>query len=332
MAGKYGSASFGVLLVDGYDFLASKLKGFTYKISADQESTLGLGDATENATPTGISKLEVAQAGAFFDDSTNGAHALLSTFANLAVSRLLVAAFFGNTIGKPFFGVSGLYGMAYGVTGQAPNLTKADVTYVVSGTIDRGIILNQLTPKTVDWNTKTDGFSVDYTLDPSQRVIPITSNTLANPSVITTPVPHGLTTNDIILISGVATSSPTINGERTVTVISPTTFSVPVNVTVAGTGGSFVRSNTSSGGAGYQAVSAFSGFTGFVGKIRDSADDTTYGDLLTFANVTGAPGTDPNVSQRLTNVADTVVDRYLCFNGDVTGSGSISVFAGFARG
>jgi hypothetical protein len=325
MSGKVGSASWGVLLVDGYDFLAAKLKGFTHKVSANQENTLGLGDSTEQMTPTGIVKLEVSQTGAFFDDATNGIHAALSPIGTQ--SRLLLAAFNGNTIGKSFLGCSGLYEMVYAVLGQAPNLTKADVTYNVSGSLDRGVILNQLVSKTITWNTKTDGFSVDFTLDTSQRVIPITSNTQANPTVITTPVPHGLTSADIILIAGNTGSNAVINGERVATVISATTFSVPINCTTAGgTGGSFVRSNTSNGGAGYQAVSALAGITGFIGKIRDSADDTTYGDLLTFTNVTAAPA-----AERLTNVADTVVDRYLCYTGTITGVGSISVFVGFAR-
>jgi hypothetical protein len=326
MAGKVGSASFGVLLVDGYDFLASKLKAFTHKVTALQERSDGLGDATETMTPTGLLKLEVTQAGAFFDDTTNQTHTILATLANLAVSRLLCAAFAGNTIGKPFLGASGLYAHTYDVLGQVGQLTKANVTYTVSGSLDRGVILNSSVAKTVDWNTKTDGNSVDYTTDTSQRNIPITSNTQASPTVITTPVPHGLATNDIILIAGNTGSNATLNGERTVTVISTTTFSVPVNCGVAGgTGGSFVRSNTAFGAYGYQMVSAFSGFTGFVGKVRDSPDDVTYADLITFTNVTSAPN-----AQRITNGVE-VVDRYLSFTGDVTGAGSITVFVGLSR-
>lgn len=79
------------------------------------------------------------------------------------------------------------------------------------------------------------------------------------------------------------------------------------------------------GGVGYLQVTAFSGFTGFIGKIRHSPDDTTYADLITFTNVTSAP-----TSQRVA-VAGTI-NRHLAFNGDVTGSGSITVMAGFARG
>ncbi len=70
----------------------------------------------------------------------------------------------------------------------------------------------------------------------------ITSNTVANPTVITTPQAHGLTTGDIIQVYD-SNSTPTIDGERVVTVLSGTTFSVPVNVTVAGTTGYYVQND-----------------------------------------------------------------------------------------
>lgn len=329
MAGKIGSANFGLLLVDGYDFLAAKLQGFTHKVTAMLAGSDGIGDAVKAQSPTGLETLTITQTGAFFDDSANGIHALLSTIANLAVSRLVLAAFGGNVIGKPCVGCSGVYGMAYEPIATVGALTKANVTYNVSGTLDRGVILNQSVSKTANWNTKTDGNEVDYTLDTSQVAIPITSNTLANPTVIATPVPHGLAAGHLILIAGNSTSVPSINGPTTyaVTVISPTTFSIPVNCSTGGTGGSFVRANSVNGGAGYQLVPALAGFTGFVGKIRDSADDITYGDLLTFTNVTASPA-----AERLTNVADTVVDRYLCYTGTVTGAGSITAPAAFSRG
>jgi len=321
---KYGSNSFSVLLVDGYDLLASKVKSFRHKVEALMTRSDGLGDSSEASSPTGLSRVELAQDGAFFDDSAAGAHALLSVAANQRVSRTLVAAWAGNAIGRPFIGVSGVYGMGYEVLGQNEDLTKANVDYSASGAVEKGVILQNWATKTVDWNTKTDGAQVDFTLDTGQRVIPITSNSVANPSVVTTPIAHGLTTGQKVLISGVTGSTPTINGERTVTVIDDTHFSVPVNVTVGGTGGSFVRANTVGGGAGYLEVSALAGLTGFVGKIRSSPDDITYADLITFANVTAAPA-----AERIA-VAGTV-DRYLSFNGDVTGTGSITLFAGFGR-
>ena len=67
----------------------------------------------------------------------------------------------------------------------------------------------------------------------------ITSNTLANPTVVTTPVAHGLVTGQSILIAGNITSVPSINGVQVVTVASPTTFTVPVNCSTGGTGGTW---------------------------------------------------------------------------------------------
>ena len=74
----------------------------------------------------------------------------------------------------------------------------------------------------------------------------ITSNSADNPTVVTTLVPHGLKNNDKIVISGVRGSNADLNEEHTVTVLSPTTFSVPVDARGgAGKGGSFVRSQSS---------------------------------------------------------------------------------------
>ncbi len=61
----------------------------------------------------------------------------------------------------------------------------------------------------------------------------ISANTLANPTVVTS-VAHGLTTGNSIFIRN-SNSTPVIDGTRIVTVLSADTFSVPVNVTVAGT-------------------------------------------------------------------------------------------------
>lgn len=70
----------------------------------------------------------------------------------------------------------------------------------------------------------------------------ISGNTAANPSVVTTTTPHGLASGMTITVSG-SNSTPSLNGSQVVTVISPTTFSVPVNVSVAGTTGSIATSN-----------------------------------------------------------------------------------------
>lgn len=324
---KYGSAS-AIFLVDGYNFLAGKIKTLALKLTSITEESSGLGDASELFSPIGRQKAMITQSAAFFDTATNSVHAsMASRLATSPQSTVRTGVFgcMGQSVGSVFWGLRGLFAVEYEPVTDNGKLTKANAQHVMAGLVDRGMIVQPLATKTVDWNTKTLGTVTDYTLDPSQFAIPITSNTQANPTVITTPVPHGLASNDIILISGNAGSNATLNGERTVTVISSTTFSVPVNCTVAGgTGGSFVRANSSGGAVGYQQVTAFSGFTGYVGKLRDSADDSTYADLIAFANVTSGP------SAEAATVAG-VVDRYICHDGDVTGAGSIDVFSGVAR-
>lgn len=59
----------------------------------------------------------------------------------------------------------------------------------------------------------------------------------ANPAVVTTSTPHGRTTGDTSTLAGVTGSTPAVNGEHIVTVIDATHYSIPVAVTVAGTGG-----------------------------------------------------------------------------------------------
>jgi len=320
---KYSGASFKILLLDGVSLLGAKPKAVSETITNLLEAhTEGLGDEWEESSATGVRKGTLTQAGAFFDDATVGMHTAFRAMSQ--VVRVLVYAMAGNTIGKAFTGLQGVYAGVYEAIAAKPGgLSMANASYVVSGQVDRGVIVQDWVAKTGDWNTKTDGTVVDYTLDPSNVATPITSNTLANPSVVTTPIPHTLTTGDVILIAGVATSNPTINGERTVTVISPTSFSVPVNVTTGGTGGSFVRASTNNGAVGYQAASDFSGFTGFVGKLRHSTDDITYVDLITFANLTAAG------AERLT--VSGVVNRYVSYDGNVTGAGSVKPFAGLKR-
>src|SRR6266487_1551315 len=62
------------------------------------------------------------------------------------------------------------------------------------------------------------------------------TNTVANPTVVTSTISHGLVSGDYVNITG-SNSTPAINGSWMVTVLSATTFSIPVNVTVAGTAG-----------------------------------------------------------------------------------------------
>jgi hypothetical protein len=65
----------------------------------------------------------------------------------------------------------------------------------------------------------------------------IVSSSVADPSVITTTSAHGLTSGMSIVIAGHTGSTPDINGTHVVTVLTSTTYSIPIDVTVGGTGG-----------------------------------------------------------------------------------------------
>lgn len=82
-------------------------------------------------------------------------------------------------------------------------------------------------------NNSDVGQSFDPPITPSPDAT--LSNTLANPSVVSLTA-HGLVSGDTAVIA-FSNSTPTINGYRLVTFLSANTFSVPVNVTTAGTTG-----------------------------------------------------------------------------------------------
>jgi len=82
-----------------------------------------------------------------------------------------------------------------------------------------------------------EAVAVELNVELNNVVVAITSNSIAAASVVTTAAPHGLSTGDTVTVAGVTGSVPTINGSREITVLSPTTFSVPVTTTTGGTGG-----------------------------------------------------------------------------------------------
>lgn len=70
----------------------------------------------------------------------------------------------------------------------------------------------------------------------------ISTSSIANPTLITTPTPHGLVNSDQIIIQNHVGSTPNINQTiYAITYVSPTSFTIPVNVTVAGTGGTWIQ-------------------------------------------------------------------------------------------
>jgi hypothetical protein len=64
----------------------------------------------------------------------------------------------------------------------------------------------------------------------------ITNISVANPTEITTSVPHDFTTGNIVRVQN-TNSTPNADGNRVVTVTGPTTFTTPLNVTGSGNAG-----------------------------------------------------------------------------------------------
>lgn len=66
----------------------------------------------------------------------------------------------------------------------------------------------------------------------------IATSSVADPTLITTSVAHALSVGSVIVIAGHAGSTPSLNKAHVVTTVpSTTTFTIPVSVTVGGTGG-----------------------------------------------------------------------------------------------
>ncbi len=88
------------------------------------------------------------------------------------------------------------------------------------------------------WQFAVHGFNATTDGDPVQTATKrIVSSSVANPSLITVIEPHLLHPSYPVRIAGHTGSTPDINGTHVATVTSPTTFTIPVNVTVGGTGG-----------------------------------------------------------------------------------------------
>lgn len=146
-------------------------------------------------------------------------------------------------------------------------------------------------------SSKDDGTQAD--------AVTITSSSVANPTLITAAAVHGLTTGDSILIAGHTGSTPALDGTHTVTVLTTTTFTIPVNVTVGGSGGTMTLISTRNGVIAYLQVVDIASGTPTV-TIEDSPNDSTWTTLLSFTAV--ADGSEPTAERK---TATGVIDRYL---------------------
>lgn len=78
---------------------------------------------------------------------------------------------------------------------------------------------------------------LDYLKARAHRPSTIVSSSIASPTVITTDEAHGYANGESVIITDHEDSTPTINGTHVVSSVTEFTFTVPIAVTVAGTGG-----------------------------------------------------------------------------------------------
>jgi hypothetical protein len=322
---QYSSKDVGFVMIDGYDILGT-LTNIQSSVEAILQSTLVLGSEWETFASVDVKRGALSQSG-FYDDAAGSVNEALTGMPG--ASRVFVYCLESNTIGNQFIGYGGVIQGKYERVAALEKLHVANALYSPSGPIEQGQILHARTEETAAGNTH--GTSVDNASDVHGTVYAITSNSIANPTIVTCPNPHGLVNGDVIEISGVTGSTPTINGERTVTRIDDLTFSVPVNVTVAGTGGTFKKAKTTNGGAGFISCSALAlgGYTDLSVKIQHSVDNAVWVDLVTFTPITAIRG-----AERVAVAPGTTVNRYLSAIWAFTGAGagpSAKFMVGFTR-
>jgi len=87
---------------------------------------------------------------------------------------------------------------------------------------------------------------VERLIDVLGPSVAITSSSIANPSTLTTAA-HQFVSTDTVAIAGHTGSTPAIDGDRVATFVNGTSFTIPINVTGGGTGGTARLSPTALG-------------------------------------------------------------------------------------
>lgn len=328
----YGSNSFSFFLIGGYDFKGLALKEVIENVEAVLDDLTALGDTWARPVSAGTYKAILGIKGLYDDNAAYDGNLL-----QVGLSFHVCYGVEGNVAGKHLVDFNKAVLKKYARLPVTNKLHRSEAEFERTGTLlgdaaqfAIGQVLHPLVPETVAPNYASA--AVDHNTDTEAVTIPITSATKANPCIVTTTVPHGLTTGQVVVGSGNTLAAPDINGELIVTVLSPTTFSVGVNTSGssgAGTGGQVVLASTVNGGIGIFHVTSLvlGGYTNLSLSVDHSVDGAAWNQLAVQI-VTTVGGF------RVLVAAGTTVRRYLRAAYGYTGAGAgpqVNFLTGFVR-
>lgn len=131
--------------------------------------------------------------------------------------------------------------------------------------------------------------------------------------------------DDVVSVSVECVSSSGYGRERVIALADEKT---PITASGTAARQDYGGTAPARGGTGYLHVPAFTGAGTIAIKIQDSSNDSTYADLVTFANVTSA---NAGTVQRIELAAAGTVARYVQCVYTVTGAGTATFHASLAR-
>ena len=312
------SADVGMVLWAGHD-LMGLITALNEKVDQVLEQSDGLGASTDEWANVGMTKFDLSFDG-FYDDT------LIRLIEALTGAQPMLYSLIGNTIGDRCVGVNA----ARATISRDPSrdsLTKAQIAFKSDEGPDVGHI--SAAHGAVTDVGPTEGTSDDWGTQAS--AVSITSSGTQNPVQIVMAAVHGLTTGDTVLIAGADNSD--INAVFTATVLSTTVFTVPIDGSAQGAGGAngtVTLVSSRDGGVGHMQCSALTldGATDILLIIKDSSDDSSFVDMVTFAAVTASPD-----AERATVAGQ--VERYTLteheFRGGAGGDRTCTFATGFKR-
>jgi hypothetical protein len=302
----YKSSDCAFLLLGPYD-----LTGVSNKLEEDSSlpvsNTTPFGVSASRYEQPGVAEYAINGHGGWYDDSTTSINAAMVDLA--AGSNVFMFAHAGNTAGQPVICAAGTLKTEYKRGPTVGDFTTAEMSLAVSGAKHNALIVAPFTARTTA--ADTSGTYLDLGAPVAAT---ITANSVANPTIVTTSAPHGFVSGQTVTCGG-TNSTPALTGPYTLSVIDATHFSVPVNVTVAGTAGTATVTPGAAGGHAYMScpVLTLGGYTNLIVSVQDSTDHITFADDTAFTALTAA-GAEYKATSALS--------RYICVKWLWTGTGS----------